>query len=48
MGLVCSVATELLAQPPAAVPEIDAASISTGVAVLSAGVLMLRARWRAK
>jgi hypothetical protein len=47
LGLACSMATGLAAQI-AAVPEIDGASISAGVAVLSAGVLMLRARWRSK
>lgn len=42
-----SVATPLLAST-VAVPEIDGGSIATGVGLLAGGILLLRARWRAR
>lgn len=48
LGLVGSAVAGLQAGAPAAVPEINGASLSTGMALVSAGVLMLRARWRSK
>ena len=35
-------------EPPAAVPEINGASVSAGLALLGAGALWLRARRRVK
>jgi hypothetical protein len=43
--LVCSAADVAFAQVPAA-PEIDGASITAGLGLLGAGVMMLRARPR--
>lgn len=46
--LVVSFATPLIAGGPVAVPEIGADSIVTGLAVLAGGILVVRARWRAR
>ena len=35
-------------EPPTVVPEIDGGTVSAGLALLSAGVLVLRARFRSK
>jgi hypothetical protein len=48
LGLVCSVMPGVLASTVNAVPELNPASITTGRGLLSAGVLILRARWRKK
>ena len=52
MGVVCSSVSEVLASglipPPSIVPEISPASISTALGLLSAGVLIIRARMRRK
>ncbi len=45
--IVFSIGGNLLAQQ-AQVPEIDGGSIATGIGLLTAGVLMLRARRRSK
>jgi hypothetical protein len=44
--MALSMAGTLHAQPTAPVPEIDGSSIPAAVGILSAGVLMLRARLR--
>ena len=47
--MVHSIGGSLLAGGPAApAPEIDGSSISTGVGLLAAAVLILRSRWRSK
>lgn len=46
--LVVSFATPLVAGGATAVPEIGADSIGTGLAVLAGGILVVRARWRAR
>ena len=43
-----ALATPLLAGAGTQVPEIDGASITTGLGLLAGGILMARARWRAK
>ena len=48
LGLVCSIASGVLASGVPQVPEINPASISTGLVLLSAGVLIVRARLRRK
>ena len=48
LGLVCSVAAGVGASAVPNVPEIDAMSITTGLGLLSAGVLIVRARWQRK
>jgi hypothetical protein len=47
LGLAGSVVAGLQASVVGA-PEIDGASIATGLALASAGMLMLRSRWRSK
>jgi hypothetical protein len=46
--LVVSFATPLVAGGATAVPEIGADSMVTGLAVLAGGILVVRARWRAR
>jgi hypothetical protein len=45
---VHALSTQVLAQTQPGVPEIDPASISTGIALLTGGALVLRARLRSK
>jgi hypothetical protein len=47
IALVLSAATPLLAST-AVVPEIDGSTLSAGIAAVTAGVLVLRARWGSK
>ena len=46
--LVCSMASPASAALTVAAPEIDGGTLATGLAGLSAGVLILRARFRSK
>ena len=46
--ITISAATHLQAQTAAPVPEIDASGIAAGLGLLTAGVLILRARRRSK
>jgi len=46
--MVGCMSTRLLAGAPVAVPEIDGGTIATGLAGLSAAVLILRARRRSQ
>ena len=46
--LICATAGSVFAGGPTAVPEIDGGSIATGLAGLSAAVLIVRSRRRAK
>jgi hypothetical protein len=43
--IVHAFATNVLASGPIAVPEIDGSSISAGLGLLTAGVLIVRSRW---
>ena len=44
--LALATATNAFAGGPVAVPEINPASLSAGLALLTGGVLLARARWR--
>jgi len=46
--VLAALATPLLAGAGTQVPEIDGASITTGLGLLAGGVLIVRARWHAK
>ena len=45
MALVVAIPAPLLAGRPAGVPEIDGSSVSAGLGILAAGVLIVRS-WR--
>jgi hypothetical protein len=44
--VVVSFGAVLVASPAVTAPELDGTSLTTGLAVLAAGVLILRERWR--
>jgi hypothetical protein len=46
--MVCGMAAPAFAAAPPAVPEIDGGSLAAGLAALSAGVMIVRSRRRAK
>jgi hypothetical protein len=46
--LVVSFGTQLLAGTPQQAPEIDATSMSAGLGLLAAGILIVRSRMRSK
>ena len=48
MIVLVSLATSVMASTPQAAPEIDGASMATGLALLAGGVLMVRARLRGR
>ena len=50
VGLVCSASPAMAGGLPTVptVPELGGASLPMGMGLLTAGVLMLRARWRSK
>ena len=47
VGLVCSTSPAMAGAVPT-VPELGGASLPMGMGLLTAGALMLRARWRSK
>lgn len=46
--IVASVGTSISATATATVPEIDGASLSAGLGLLTGSLLILRARWRSR
>jgi hypothetical protein len=48
LTIVLSLGTRLSATVPAPVPEVDASTISAGLGLLTAGVLIVRSRMRSK
>lgn len=46
--VVVSLGAVLVASPAVTAPELDGTSLTTGLGVLAAGVLIFRARWRRK
>jgi hypothetical protein len=46
--IAVSMTVSLYASVPTAVPEIDGATLTTGLALLAAGTLLIRARMRRK
>jgi hypothetical protein len=48
LTLVSSFGTQLFAGAPLQVPEIDATSMSSGLGVLAAGILIVRSRMRSR
>jgi len=48
MIVLVSLATSVMASTPQAAPEIDGASLATGLALLAGGILMVRARSRGR
>jgi hypothetical protein len=46
--LVVSVGTQVFAGTPQQVPEIDATSMSAGLGMLAAGILIVRSRMQSK
>ncbi len=48
LTLVLSLGTQLFAATAAPAPEIDASSMSAGLGLLAAGILIVRSRMRSK
>jgi len=46
--IIASVGTTLMASPPTVAPEIDGATLSAGLGLLTGSVLILKARWRSR
>ena len=48
LTIILSLGTPLFATTPAPAPEIDASTISAGLGMLAAGVMIVRSRMRSK